>query len=117
MKVLVYSAAFLPDDEFINFALSRGYSDINDPAFCSDSETIKFVEERLTGRCNIYLGRPDNNFRIGYAGFAQILEVDPNRTWQLRPNYSVCIGYVDVEYIDINVDQNGRVSITKAKNK
>ena len=114
MKIVIYSGGFMPPDELIELASANSFSSIYDPAFVSDPRTIQFVEDRLTKPYDIYRGRPSNKYRVGFAGFAQIVEVDPSKTWRLRDNYSVCIGYREVEYVEVVVDPNGQVSVKKA---
>ena len=115
MKVVIYTDGFVAPDELIVFAVVNSFDSIYDPAFVSDPRTIEFIEARLQKPFDVYIGRQSNKYRTGFAGFAQIVEVDPNRTWILKDNYSVCIGYQEVEYVDVVVDKNGKVSIKKAK--
>ncbi|MCQ2748739.1 MAG: hypothetical protein MJ246_01675 [Clostridia bacterium] len=115
MKILIYSGGFMPPYELIDFAIANSYESIYDPAFVSDPRTIEFVEARLQKPYDIYRGKPSTRYRIGFAGFAQIVEVDPTRTWRLADDYSKCIGYQRVEYVEVVVDQNGRISVLKAE--
>ena len=115
MKVVIYSEGFVPPDEFIEFMLDHYYVNLNDPSFVRKKETVEFIEARLVGPHKVYPGREDHRYRVGHAGFAQVVDVDPNKTWRLRDNYSVCIGYQEVEYVNVNIDSNGYLTVTKRK--
>lgn len=115
IEIIVYTYLFEPSDELADLANKLGYGTCFNPKFCSDERAVSFVKERLTGHLNIYPGKETDKTRIGYSGFAQIVKVDPARKWRLVPCYNVCIGYQKVEYVDISVDANGRVSIISVK--
>lgn len=113
MKIIIYSSGFEPPIELVELAEKRKFSSIYDPRFVCDDEAVQFVESKLTTSHKVYLGRPNNKYRIGYAGFAQIIDVDPTRNWILVEDFKECVGYQKVQYVEIITDQNGKVKFKK----
>lgn len=113
MKAILFPRWFEAPDELNEFCKSIGYKNpdySNDYDLMFDSRIVEFCEQRLSPLWNenVYKGRKSLKFRVGFAGAGHIREIDITRKWRLKYNN---VNFPIVEYVDINVNNYGMVSI------
>ena len=114
MEAILFSSWFEPQKEWIDFCKSIGYENLDfqknyDLMF--DSRVIEFCKQRLSRLWDekVYKGKGSIKFRIGFAGAGYIRDIDVTKKWRLKYNN---VDAPIVDYIDINVNKYGYVSIT-----
>ena len=108
MKAVIFSKWFEAPDELIDFCKSIGYDNtdfVNDFDLMFDSRVVEFCEQRLTNLWDeqVYRGRQNYRYRIGFAGAGYIREVDTKRKWRLKNNR---VNAPIVEYVEVYVNTN-----------
>lgn len=117
MKAVIFSNWFEAPDEFKEFCESIGY---NKPNYSTnydlmfDSRVVEFCEQRLTKLWEekVYRGKESYKFRCGFAGAGYIRDIDITKVWRLKYNQ---VDAPIIEYVDINVNDYGRLSIIPQK--
>lgn len=113
MKAILFPSWFEAPDELKEFCESIGYKNHDystnyDLMF--DSRVVEFCEKRLSSLWSemVYKGKENYKFRIGFAGAGYIRNIDITRKWRLKYNQ---VDAPIVDYVDICVNDYGRVSI------
>ena len=77
-----------------------------------DERVIKYVEENSSELFGfkVLKGKRTSDYKIGFAGFASIMEVDISRTWKIEYDH-IDIPYI--KYCRVNIDEYGELTIIK----
>lgn len=113
MKAIIFSYWFEAPDELSDFCKSIGYNNpdyLNDCNIMFDTRVIEFCEQRLTNllKEDVYKGRTNHRFRLGFAGAGYIREIDTTKRWRIK--YSNVDAPI-IDYIDIRINDYGHVSV------
>lgn len=114
MKAIIFSHWFEAPDELNNFCKSIGYENpdySNDYDLMFDSRVVDFCEQRLSKFGDgeeVYRGKKDSRYRVGYAGAGRVRDIDTTRKWIIEYNH---INAPIIRYIDICVNDYGYVSL------
>lgn len=108
-EIIFTSGIFELDDKFKKFLRGIGYTYLSEEAR-EDARVIQFIKDNGTSFWGylVYKGRESYNFKIGFAGFAYIINVDTSKQWILE--------YTDtdlrkVSYVKVNTSNNGMISL------
>lgn len=111
MKAIIFDPWFEAPDELNEFCKSIGYESPNysnnfDLMF--DKRVVEFCERKLSELWGeqIYEGRKNYKFRIGFAGAGYIRDIDTTRKWRIKYNN---VDAPIIDYVDINVNDYGHV--------
>ena len=113
MKAIIFSYWFEAPDELYEFCQSIGYDefiDYHDFDLMFDERVINFCEQRLSSFLDeqVYKGRPNTKFRVGFAGAGYIRDIDVTKTWMFDYNRGVA---PVIKYIDLYINKYGYLSI------
>ena len=113
MKAVIFSDFFKPNDEFKEFCERLGYTDENYSKnfnLMFDERVVEFCEARLTDLWDekVYRGRPDFDFRCGFAGSGYIREIDVDKKWIIRHNN---VDAPIITYVEPEVNRYGFFSL------
>lgn len=114
-EIIVYTDNFMPTKEYAEFAKSLGFKSVFDPEFRIDERALRYVraKSRMNETFEIMDGDNVSGIRTE-KGCAYILSVDTSRKWRFVPLNQRFFGYKAIEYIDVTIDSNGQVIVTKA---
>lgn len=119
MKAIIFSDWFEPNDEFKDFLYSIGYTDINYKSFKNfdmmfDQRVFDFCSKKLSKLWGekVYIGKESYKFLCGFAGAGYLRDIDITKKWIIKYNH---VDAPIIEYIDVNVNNYGYVSIVENK--
>ena len=116
-ECVVWSACFVPSEDFLEYIESLGYN-IHDfirfgvvGEMNFDPEIVQYVKDHADWNAwgdveYAMKGTPSSEFKIGFLGAAYILEIDTDKTWQIRLN-DRDVPYV--KYITVKKTEYGQI--------
>lgn len=118
-KKMVCFTFWNPPEEFVEYAKSIGYLNYYDLDCLFDERIVKFVEDHanwiINGEnrlYNLYKGKADFNFKIGFAGFARVVQVDIDKTWRFCTKNKPFPDFPSIEYVDVSTDKYNHITIS-----
>lgn len=112
-EILLYTRYFEPQDELVEYVKSLGYNNFYDFEVQYDERVVQFVKERMTEKLwdyFIYKGKKSYKFRIGFAGFVVVAEVDTDKDWIVQENNT---GKPYIQYVKIVRNKYGKIKVEK----